>query len=114
MSKLAKPESGYLYIRHKDALSKISLINKGQYKEAFHIVVDPDNVEASLPASEVKPVEVVVPEPEKPKGKYSKEELAVMSFGKLRSLPEFAAIKDVSFRSKEEAIEALLKVPAGE
>lgn len=110
-------EQGNIYIRRKST-GQVLIIPEHLFKEEFHEHYDP-----SKPQVIKKPQEAGVPSkiPEnilvstdQKRLLYTREQLIGLSAKQIKNLPELHKLKDMFFKSKDELLDAAMKIQQGE
>lgn len=115
---LPKPFDGTIYIKRKSD-GKILNIPEGIFNAERHILVDylnPGKEEVTQMASKV-PAQVppgLLREVSEAKIQYTREQLSLYSAKQIKALPEFKELKEAFFRSKEDLLDACMKIQKGE
>lgn len=116
---LPKPFDGTIYVKRKSD-GKILNVPQNLFSAERHILVDylnPDKAEVVATVTSKVPTAVppgLLREVSEAKIKYSKEQLSLYSAKQIKSLPEFKEIKDAFFRSKEDLLDACMKIQNGD
>lgn len=116
---LSKPFDGTIYIKRKSD-GKILNIPENIFNAERHILVDylnPDKEEDVAKVGSKIPTQVppgLLREVSDAKIQYTREQLSLYSAKQIKALPEFKELKDVFFRSKEDLLDACMKIQKGE